>query len=52
MQEQNEKQVIQEQEEEVGYTPRPTWQRVIAGVLAAIVIVGLIGYYYWIAHRY
>lgn len=52
MNEQNEKQELQEPEENTGYTPRPVWQRVVAGVLAAIVIVGLIGYYYWIAHRY
>lgn len=26
----------------------PVWHRVFAGVLAALVIIGVIGYYYWI----
>ena len=39
-------------EEQEVYTPRPVWQRVMAGVLAGRVILGVIGYYYWIARRY
>lgn len=46
---------IQEEEtvsSENVYTPRPRWQRIGAGILAAIMIIGVIGYYYWIMYKY
>lgn len=43
---------LPEEEKKEVYTPRPVWQRVLAGVLAALMILGVIGYYYWIMYRY
>ncbi len=34
--------------EQAPMAERPVWHRVFAGVLAALVIIGVIGYYYWI----
>lgn len=32
-----------------GYKPRPKWQIAIAWVLLVLVIIGVAGWYYWIA---
>ena len=39
-------------EEPILDSARPRWQRIGAGILAALLIVGIIGYYYWIMYRY
>ena len=33
-------------------TPRPKWQIWGARVLLVLVIIGVLGYYYWIAYKY
>ncbi len=38
----------QAEEEQQSYTPRPTGQRVIAWILALVLILGVVLYYYWI----
>ena len=38
----------QREPEQAPMAERPVWHRVFAGVLAALVIIGVIGYYYWI----
>jgi hypothetical protein len=51
----NQEELLQEEpvlQEDNVYTPRPRWQRIGAAVLAAIMILGVIGYYYWIMYRY
>ncbi len=37
-------------EEKPHYEPRPRWQIIWAWVLIAIVLVGFLGYCYWIAN--
>lgn len=44
--------ILEEISPEEVYTPRPRWQRIGAAILAAIMIIGVIGYYYWIMHKY
>lgn len=44
--------ILEEISQETVYTPRPRWQRIGAAVLAVIMIIGVIGYYYWIMHKY
>ena len=34
------------------YTTRPKWQIWGARVLLVLVIIGVLGYYYWIAYKY
>ena len=34
------------------YTPRPKWQIALAWALLAIVVLGVVLYYFQIAHRY
>ena len=34
------------------YTPRPRWQRVLAWIMCAILIVGIVLYYFWIMYKY
>lgn len=34
------------------YTPRPAWQVWGARILLVLLIIGILGYYYWIAHKY
>lgn len=41
-------QALEQELEQVPMAERPVWHRVFAGVLAALVIIGVIGYYYWI----
>lgn len=36
-------------EETPSYVPRPKWQLVLAWVLLILMLVGVAGYYYWIA---
>lgn len=38
------------EEEKPAYEPRPRWQIIWAWVLIAIVVVGFLGYCYWIAN--
>ena len=38
--------------QEQRYVPRPRWQIVLAWILLILMVVGVAGYYYWIAHRY
>ncbi|HIR65257.1 MAG TPA: hypothetical protein IAB92_08660 [Candidatus Faecousia faecigallinarum] len=49
MDEQN-KDFLEPQEQR--YVPRPRWQIVLAWILLILMVVGVAGYYYWIAHRY
>lgn len=39
-------------EEKPHYVPRPRWQLVLAWILLILMVIGVAGYYYWIAHRY
>lgn len=41
-------QALEQELEQAPMAERPVWHRVFAGVLAALVIIGVIGYYYWI----
>lgn len=34
------------------YKPRPKWQVALAWVLLALMVLGTVSYYYWIAHVY
>ncbi|MBE6944534.1 MAG: hypothetical protein E7459_00410 [Ruminococcaceae bacterium] len=34
------------------YVPRPKWQLVLAWILLILMVIGVAGYYYWIAYRY
>ena len=38
------------EEEKPTYEPRPRWQIIWAWVLVVIVVVGFLGYCYWIAN--
>lgn len=44
-------QMPQEQPKE-RYVPRPKWQLVLAWILLVLMVIGVAGYYYWIAYRY
>lgn len=39
-------------EEKPQYVPRPRWQILIAWILVILMVIGVAGYYYWIAHKY
>lgn len=41
-----------EARQQPGYVPRPKWQLAIAWILVVLMVIGVAGYYYWIAHRY
>lgn len=48
----NKEPIVSEPEETAPYAPRPKWQVALAWVLLVLMIIGVAGYYYWIAYRY
>ncbi len=35
------------EESEISYTPRPKWQLLLAWILVAVLLLGILGSYYW-----
>ena len=44
--------IPQETPEQESYHPRPAWQVWVARIALVIVLIGIIGYYLQIAHKY